>query len=36
VLGHKQKEETEMRGGAGLIQFTTKGDTKSNSVIKKR
>jgi hypothetical protein len=25
-----------MRGGGGLIQFTTKGDTKSNSILKKR
>jgi hypothetical protein len=33
---HKQKEERGMRGGGGLIQFTTKGDTKSNSILKKR
>jgi hypothetical protein len=33
---HKQKEERAMRGGGGLIQFTTKGDTKSNSILKKR
>jgi hypothetical protein len=32
---HKQKEEREMRGGGGLIQFPTKGDTRSNSIIKK-
>ncbi len=32
---YKQKEERGMRGG-GLIQFPTKGDTKSNSIIKKR
>jgi hypothetical protein len=31
---HKQKEERGMRGG-GLIQFSTKGDTKSNSILKK-
>jgi hypothetical protein len=31
---HKQKEERGMRGG-GLIQFPTKGDTKSNSIPKK-
>jgi hypothetical protein len=24
-----------MRGGGGLIQFPTKGDTKSNSIIKR-
>jgi hypothetical protein len=35
-VGTQTKKETEMRGGAGLIQFTTKGDTKSNSVLKKR
>jgi hypothetical protein len=28
--------EREMRGGGGLIQFPTKGDTKSNSILKKR
>jgi hypothetical protein len=35
---HKQKEERGMRGGGGggLIQFTTKGDTKSNSILKRR
>jgi hypothetical protein len=31
---HKQKEERGMRGG-GLIQFPTKGDTKSNSILKR-
>jgi hypothetical protein len=30
---HKQKEERGMRGG--LIQFPTKGDTKSNPILKK-
>jgi hypothetical protein len=33
---HKQKEERRMRGGGGLIQISTKGDTKSNSILKKR
>jgi hypothetical protein len=32
---YKQKEERRMRGGGGLIQFPTKGDTKSNSILKK-
>jgi hypothetical protein len=32
---HKQKDERGMRGGGGLIQFPTKGDTKSNSILKK-
>jgi hypothetical protein len=31
---HKQKKEREMKGG-GLIQFPTKGDTQSNSILKK-
>jgi hypothetical protein len=32
----KQKDEEGMRGGGELIQFPTKGDTKSNSILKKR
>jgi hypothetical protein len=32
---HKQKEEREMRGGGPLIQFRTKGDTKSYSILKR-
>jgi hypothetical protein len=32
---HKQKEERRMRGGGRLIQFPTKGHTKSNSILKR-
>jgi hypothetical protein len=33
---HKQKDEMGMIGGGELIQFTTKIDIKSNSILKKR